>query len=81
MLMTGSDSLRAKHGVVVGGGLAGITAALQLAGAGMRVTLLESRPRLERSGPYLYLHWGEGEQWWLGLEREPAGTHASIPAS
>jgi squalene-associated FAD-dependent desaturase len=35
-----------KHAVVVGGGLAGITAALALADAGMRVTLLEGRPRL-----------------------------------
>ncbi|MFJ6695206.1 hydroxysqualene dehydroxylase HpnE [Streptomyces sp. NPDC091272] len=32
--------------VVVGGGLAGVTAALELAGAGVRVTLLEGRPRL-----------------------------------
>jgi len=32
--------------VVVGGGLAGITAAIQLRKAGMAVTLLESRPRL-----------------------------------
>lgn len=32
--------------IVVGGGLAGITAALDLADAGARVTLLESRPRL-----------------------------------
>ena len=32
--------------VVVGGGLAGITAALALADAGLRVTLLEARPRL-----------------------------------
>ncbi|MEV4615367.1 hydroxysqualene dehydroxylase HpnE [Kitasatospora sp. NPDC049258] len=32
--------------VVVGGGLAGITAALRLAEAGRRVTLVESRPRL-----------------------------------
>ncbi|WP_228973897.1 hydroxysqualene dehydroxylase HpnE [Streptomyces sp. DH12] len=32
--------------VVVGGGLAGITAALRLADAGVRVTLLEGRPRL-----------------------------------
>ncbi|MGW1895629.1 hydroxysqualene dehydroxylase HpnE [Streptomyces sp. NPDC002004] len=32
--------------VVVGGGLAGITAALGLADAGVRVTLLEGRPRL-----------------------------------
>ncbi|MFJ3230641.1 hydroxysqualene dehydroxylase HpnE [Streptomyces sp. NPDC086787] len=35
------------HGaVVVGGGLAGVTAALALADAGVRVTLLEGRPRL-----------------------------------
>ncbi len=32
--------------VVVGGGLAGITAALSLADAGLRVTLVEGRPRL-----------------------------------
>jgi META domain-containing protein len=43
--------------------------------------MLGGRPRLERSGPYLYLHWGAGEQWWLGLEREPAGTSATVPAS
>ncbi|ELP67309.1 hydroxysqualene dehydroxylase HpnE [Streptomyces turgidiscabies] len=35
-----------KSAVVVGGGLAGITAALSLADAGVRVTLLEGRPRL-----------------------------------
>ncbi|MBU8553011.1 hydroxysqualene dehydroxylase HpnE [Streptomyces rochei] len=34
------------HAVVVGGGLAGVTAALALADAGVRVTLLEGRPRL-----------------------------------
>jgi len=34
------------HVAVVGGGLAGITAAIALAEAGTRVTLLESRPRL-----------------------------------
>ncbi|MFF7177750.1 hydroxysqualene dehydroxylase HpnE [Streptomyces sp. NPDC008121] len=34
------------HAVVVGGGLAGITTALRLAEAGVRVTLLEGRPRL-----------------------------------
>ncbi|AJP04902.1 phytoene dehydrogenase [Streptomyces cyaneogriseus subsp. noncyanogenus] len=36
----------ARHAVVVGGGLAGVTAALTLADAGVRVTLLEGRPRL-----------------------------------
>ncbi|WP_405605896.1 hydroxysqualene dehydroxylase HpnE [Streptomyces sp. NBC_01410] len=38
--------MRSRHAVVVGGGLAGITAALQLAEAGMSVTLTESRTRL-----------------------------------
>lgn len=35
-----------RSAVVVGGGLAGITAALSLSDAGVRTTLLESRPRL-----------------------------------
>ncbi|MGW0629367.1 hydroxysqualene dehydroxylase HpnE [Streptomyces sp. NPDC002758] len=35
-----------RSAVVVGGGLAGITVALALADAGVRVTLLEGRPRL-----------------------------------
>ncbi|WP_371668039.1 hydroxysqualene dehydroxylase HpnE [Streptomyces sp. NBC_00289] len=35
-----------RHAVVVGGGIAGITTALALADAGVRVTLLEGRPRL-----------------------------------
>lgn len=34
------------HVVVVGGGLAGLAAAVALAGRGLRITLLESRPRL-----------------------------------
>ncbi|MFF3246680.1 hydroxysqualene dehydroxylase HpnE [Streptomyces sp. NPDC002870] len=40
------DGMRSRHAVVVGGGLAGVTAALQLADAGVGVTLLEGRPRL-----------------------------------
>ncbi|GHH50947.1 hydroxysqualene dehydroxylase HpnE [Streptomyces candidus] len=36
----------AQTAVVIGGGLAGTTAALELADAGVRVTLLEGRPRL-----------------------------------
>jgi squalene-associated FAD-dependent desaturase len=38
--------MTAPHVVVVGGGLAGITAAIDLAEAGVDVTLLEARPRL-----------------------------------
>ncbi|MFE9294449.1 hydroxysqualene dehydroxylase HpnE [Streptomyces niveus] len=44
--MTTSGSTTARHAVVVGGGIAGVTAALQLADAGVRVTLVEGRPRL-----------------------------------
>ncbi|MEV6164997.1 hydroxysqualene dehydroxylase HpnE [Streptomyces sp. NPDC052052] len=40
------DAPRSSRAVVVGGGLAGITAALRLADAGLDVTLLEGRPRL-----------------------------------
>ncbi|OKK22423.1 phytoene dehydrogenase [Streptomyces sp. CB00455] len=43
--MSGSDH-RGGHAVVVGGGLAGVTTALELADAGIEVTLLEGRPRL-----------------------------------
>ncbi|MEV6794539.1 hydroxysqualene dehydroxylase HpnE [Streptomyces sp. NPDC051320] len=41
-----TENERPADAVVVGGGLAGITAALQLADAGVRVTLIEGRPRL-----------------------------------
>ncbi|MGW8328198.1 hydroxysqualene dehydroxylase HpnE [Streptomyces sp. NPDC055897] len=37
---------RSQRAVVIGGGLAGITAALELADAGLGVTLVEGRPRL-----------------------------------
>ncbi|MEU9530897.1 hydroxysqualene dehydroxylase HpnE [Streptomyces sp. NPDC048213] len=40
------DALRPSRAVVIGGGLAGVTAALRLADAGLVVTLLEGRPRL-----------------------------------
>jgi squalene-associated FAD-dependent desaturase len=43
--MTGQND-NERTAVVVGGGLAGITAALRLAEADVRVTLLEARPRL-----------------------------------
>jgi hydroxysqualene dehydroxylase len=41
-----TGQVAAPHVAVVGGGLAGITAAIALAETGTRVTLLESRPRL-----------------------------------
>ncbi|MER7751612.1 hydroxysqualene dehydroxylase HpnE [Kitasatospora sp. NPDC097643] len=44
--MTGRADAARPAAVVVGGGLAGITAALRLAEAGHRVTLAEARPRL-----------------------------------
>ncbi|WP_151770507.1 hydroxysqualene dehydroxylase HpnE [Streptomyces abyssomicinicus] len=47
--MTRTTTARATgpgDAVVVGGGLAGVTAALSLADSGVRVTLLEGRPRL-----------------------------------
>ncbi|MYQ76095.1 MULTISPECIES: hydroxysqualene dehydroxylase HpnE [unclassified Streptomyces] len=40
------DATRPSRAVVIGGGLAGVTAALRLADAGLDVTLLEGRPRL-----------------------------------
>ncbi|WP_405997413.1 hydroxysqualene dehydroxylase HpnE [Streptomyces sp. NBC_00829] len=40
------DDMRSRHAVVVGGGIAGVTAALRLADAGVGVTLVEGRPRL-----------------------------------
>ena len=44
--------------------------------------MLSSHPRLELSGPYLALHWGEGEKWWLGLESEGwRDGIATVPAS
>ena len=44
--------------------------------------MLSSHPRLELSGPYLALHWGEDEHWWLGLEREGwRDDIATVPAS
>jgi hydroxysqualene dehydroxylase len=56
----GGRGLSARHIVVLGGGLAGITAALDCAEAGAHVTLLEVRPRLggaaysfERDGLWL----------------------------
>ncbi|MDH2388099.1 hydroxysqualene dehydroxylase HpnE [Streptomyces sp. HNM0663] len=44
--MTDHDSRPGHSAVVVGGGLAGMAAALELADAGLDVTLVEGRPRL-----------------------------------
>ncbi|MGV9560524.1 hydroxysqualene dehydroxylase HpnE [Streptomyces sp. NPDC003522] len=43
---SGIPETSGRDAVVIGGGLAGVTAALALADAGARVTLLEGRPRL-----------------------------------
>lgn len=73
-----SDETRPPVAVVVGGGLAGITAALRLADAGVDVTLLEGRPRLgglafsfQRgdltvdNGQHVYLRCCTGYRWFL----------------
>jgi len=44
--MSGTAAMSGRHATVVGGGLAGIAAALELARAGASVTLMESRGRL-----------------------------------
>ncbi|RBL87633.1 phytoene dehydrogenase, partial [Streptomyces cavourensis] len=73
-----SDETPRPVAVVVGGGLAGITAALRLADAGLDVTLLEGRPRLgglafsfQRgeltvdNGQHVYLRCCTGYRWFL----------------
>ncbi len=69
-----------RHAVVVGGGLAGTTAALALADAGVRVTLLEGLPRLgglafsfrrgdltvDNGGQHVYLRCCTAYRWFLG---------------
>ncbi|MCP3818289.1 hydroxysqualene dehydroxylase HpnE [Streptomyces sp. A3M-1-3] len=67
-----------NNAVVVGGGLAGVTAALALADAGLSVTLLEGRPRLGGlafsfrrgeltvdNGQHVYLRCCTAYQWFL----------------
>lgn len=74
-----------RHAVVVGGGLAGTTAALALADAGVRVTLLEGRPRLGGlafsfrrgdltvdNGQHVYLRCCTAYRWLLDRIGEPA---------
>jgi heat shock protein HslJ len=39
------------------------------------ITMLEARPRLERSGPYLSLLWDDH---WLGLSSDPADRPAGV---
>ncbi|MDK0523421.1 hydroxysqualene dehydroxylase HpnE [Streptomyces sp. ML-6] len=69
---------RSSRAVVIGGGLAGITAALRLADAGLAVTLLEGRPRLGGlvfsfrrgeltidNGQHVYLRCCTAYQWFL----------------
>lgn len=34
---------------------------------GALVEMLQARPRLERSGPTLTMHWGPGERYWIVL--------------
>lgn len=70
--------MTSPRAVVVGGGLAGITAALQLADAGLQVTLVEHRPRLGGlafsfrrgeltvdNGQHVYLRCCTGYRWFL----------------
>ncbi|MFI1355859.1 hydroxysqualene dehydroxylase HpnE [Streptomyces sp. NPDC020898] len=80
-----------KTAVVVGGGLAGITAALSLADAGIRVTLVEGRPRLgglafsfQRdgltvdNGQHVYLRCCTAYRWFL--DRIDAAALAPVQA-
>ncbi|MGW1427919.1 hydroxysqualene dehydroxylase HpnE [Streptomyces sp. NPDC002431] len=73
------DAPATARAVVVGGGLAGITAALRLADAGLDVTLLEGRPRLGGlafsfrrgeltidNGQHVYLRCCTAYRWFLG---------------
>ncbi|GHA06369.1 hydroxysqualene dehydroxylase HpnE [Streptomyces echinoruber] len=86
--MTGATQERGGTAVVVGGGLAGISAALSLADAGVRVTLLEGRPRLGGlafsfrrgeltvdNGQHVYLRCCTAYRWFL----ERIGASALAP--
>ncbi|MEV4330851.1 hydroxysqualene dehydroxylase HpnE [Streptomyces sp. NPDC049597] len=86
--MTGDDT-PGRHAVVVGGGIAGVTAALQLAEGGLEVTLLEGRPRLGGlafsfrrgdltvdNGQHVYLRCCTAYRWFL--ERIDAAALAPV---
>src|SRR5499427_6565098 len=45
----------ARHVIIAGGGIGGLTAAIALARAGMRVTVLEQAAKLEETGAGLQL--------------------------
>ncbi|MEU5279834.1 hydroxysqualene dehydroxylase HpnE [Streptomyces asoensis] len=85
----GASGSAARGAVVVGGGLAGVTAALALADAGVRVTLLEGRPRLGGlafsfrrgdltvdNGQHVYLRCCTAYRWFL--DRIEAGALAPL---
>ncbi|MEU5770118.1 hydroxysqualene dehydroxylase HpnE [Streptomyces asoensis] len=85
----GASGSAERGAVVVGGGLAGVTAALALADAGVRVTLLEGRPRLGGlafsfrrgdltvdNGQHVYLRCCTAYRWFL--DRIEAGALAPL---
>lgn len=55
-MATANSTALGAHAVVVGGGVAGITAAVCLADAGVRVTLVEKRPMLGGRASSFYDH-------------------------
>ena len=78
----------AGSAVVIGGGLAGVTAALALADAGLRVTLTEARPRLGGlafsfrrgdltvdNGQHVFLRCCTAYQWFARPYRGPRPGH------
>lgn len=73
----GSASVEDSRLVLDGGGLAVTEMACdepRNAQERWVLEMLQAGPRLERSGPYLYLHWGTAEAHWVGLELQPAAS-------